>query len=234
MLRNVYLEGTMGQEFGTEFQIYAETVADAIRCLEANIGDKFRKYLIGCHEEDTGFLIDVADNTFDNETELLMPMHEGDITITPMPAGSKSALGKILAAIIIITIAITRPDLFVALAESLSATTGLTITAGNLQLATAFFGVQIGLMGVMQLMAPDPSIDTDGSTNYLYNGPQQNIVQGDPVPVLYGKLRVPGQPVNFELSPVNTSMPAALFNEDGSTSMRDYSAIYSTSHSGSA
>ena len=32
------------------------------------------------------------------------------------------------------------------------------------------------------------------------NGKQQNIIEGDPVPVLYGKLRVPGQTINFETS----------------------------------
>ncbi len=44
MLRNVYLEGSIGEEFGTGFKIYAKTVQDALRCLEANRGSKFKKY----------------------------------------------------------------------------------------------------------------------------------------------------------------------------------------------
>ena len=45
MMRTVYLEGEMGQKFGTGFQIYAETIADALRCLEVNLPD-FKKYFI--------------------------------------------------------------------------------------------------------------------------------------------------------------------------------------------
>ena len=228
MLRNVYLEGTMGQEFGTKFQIYAETVHDALRCLEANMGDKFRKYLINCHEDETGFLVDVADNAIDYEAEMLMPMHEGDITITPMPEGSKSAFGKILAAIVIITLALTPPGqaLLAKMAAGLNAIGLTAVTLEGLTLSVVMIGVNIGLAGIMQMMAPDPSVDQDQQTNYLFNGPEQNVIQGDPVPVLYGKLRVPGQPVNFEVSPVNSRARAAGFNEDGSTFSIDTSAIF--------
>ena len=102
MLRNVYLEGEMGEKFGTGFQIYAESVGDVLRCLDANVGNEIRQYLVDCHNKDIGFVVDVADNSFDDERELLMPMHEGDITITPMPAGSKSAFAKILMAIALV------------------------------------------------------------------------------------------------------------------------------------
>ena len=51
----------MGEKFGTNFQVHAETVQDVLKCVEAN-HPSFRKYLIDCHEEDVGFIIDVADN----------------------------------------------------------------------------------------------------------------------------------------------------------------------------
>ena len=47
-------------------------------------------------------------------------------------------------------------------------------------------------------MAPDPSVDSDQEQSYLFNGQEQNVIEGDPVPVLYGRLRVPGQIINFE------------------------------------
>lgn len=50
------------------------------------------------------------------------------------------------------------------------------------------------------MMAPDPSTDSDQEKSYLFNGAEQNIVSGDPVPLLYGRLRVPGQPISFEVS----------------------------------
>lgn len=221
MLRNVYLEGEMGEKFGTGFQIYAESVSDVIRCLDVNIDGDIRNYLIDCHSKDIGFVVDVADNTFEDEKELLMPMHEGDITITPMAAGSKSAFGKILAAIALV-IVIMNPALL----------PGITMTAGPVVVPTGTFlgmsiattqmvlgaiAINLAMAGIMQMMAPDPAVDTSQPTNYLFNGPQQNTVQGDPVPLLYGRLRVPGQPVNFEISGVNNKQITTSFNENGST-----------------
>ena len=49
------------------------------------------------------------------------------------------------------------------------------------------------------MMAPDPATDKDGPESYLFNGSQQNVSEGDPIPLLYGELRVPGRPINFEL-----------------------------------
>ena len=56
----------------------------------------------------------------------------------------------------------------------------------------------LAMTGLSEMMAPDPSVDIDEEQSYLFNGNQQNILEGDPVPVLYGRLQVPGQPINFE------------------------------------
>ena len=234
MLRKVYLEGEMGDKFGTGFQIYADSVADVMRNLEANLGEEIRGYLVDCHDKDIGFVVEVADNTFDTEAELLMQMHEGDVTITPMPAGSKSALGKILAAIVLVIVAIYVPQMltqFQGVSVGLGAPgSGLTFTAASKTIGT-FMGLQAGtislglglmaaslaMMGIMQMMAPDPAVDQAMPETYLFNGPEQNVVQGDPVPVLYGRLRVPGQPVNFEIAGTGVKKITHSFNEDGSS-----------------
>jgi len=224
MLRNVYLEGEMGEKFGTGFQIYAESVSDVIRCLDVNIDGDIRNYLIDCHSKDIGFVVDVADNTFEDEKELLMPMHEGDITITPMAAGSKSAFGKILAAIALVIVIMNPallPGIEVAFVSAQGAV-GLSGTFMGMSIATTqmvlgAIAINLAMAGIMQMMAPDPAVDTSQPTNYLFNGPQQNTVQGDPVPLLYGRLRVPGQPVNFEISGVNNKQITTSFNENGST-----------------
>ena len=52
-------------------------------------------------------------------------------------------------------------------------------------------------------MAPDPSTDNQQDESYLFQGAGQTIVEGDPVPVLYGKLRVPGRPISFEVKNAN-------------------------------
>ena len=47
------------------------------------------------------------------------------------------------------------------------------------------------------MMAPDPSTDNQQDESYIFQGSKQNIAEGDPVPVLYGELRIPGRTVSF-------------------------------------
>jgi hypothetical protein len=85
----------------------------------------------------------------------------------------------------------------------------------------AFAAVNLGVQGISQLMAPDPSTDADQEKSYLFNGAEQNIIEGDPVPVLYGRLRIPGQPVNFELTGITSSTGYGVTVGSGNTALID-------------
>ena len=230
MMRKVYLEGEMGERFGTGFQINAPTVKDVMRCVECN-HPSFKKYLVDCHEDNIGFEVDVASNNLDYTEEMFMVLKEGDITITPIPAGSKSGGAKIFAAIALIALVaatgglagiggtVTTPLGFGASGSTLTVATtasnaGFLVAAGgglNLGgMALGMLAVNLGLMGLSQVMAPDPATDADQEQNYLFNGNQQNIVEGDPIPILYGQLRVPGQPVNFEVAGIKSNVWRAV------------------------
>jgi len=232
MMRNVYLEGEMGERFGSHFEFNAPTVQDAIKCLDANFPD-LRKYFIDCHENDIGFEVDVANNKLDYEVEILMALQEGDITITPVPAGSKSAVGKILAAIVLVVVAIYAAPLIMGTSfvpgtvaaggtitsMPIAATPGLLGTAGAglsaVQMGLGMMAINLAMAGINQMMAPDPATDGDQETSYLFNGAEQNIIQGDPVPVLYGELRVPGQPMSFEIAGVNARINTLGWDQFG-------------------
>ena len=244
MLRNIYLEGEMGERFGTGFQVNAPKIADVIKCIECNHPD-FRGYLIECHEKNIGFEVDIANNKLDYAEELLMNLQEGDVTITPLAAGSKSGGGKILAAIALAAVAMfAMPALLGSAggvlgggavgggAVGVGATGGagtaglighggafLGIKAGAFKMGLGMLAVNIGMAGITQLMAPDPATDADMEESYLFNGNQQNIVEGDPVPVLYGRLRVPGQPINFEVAGTSSggSIPTSFIGTVGSS-----------------
>ena len=213
MQRNVYIEGEMGELFGKQHYMNAPTVRDVFRLMQAN-HPNFRKYILDCHEKGVGFAIEAAGDELEQAEELLLPLHEGDIIITPVPEGSGGGFKKILLAIAIVTvIAVTGgfggmgafgQGVTFAGTGTTTALGSITITAGaglnTLGLIAAGLSVSLALSGLMEMMAPDPSTDSDQEESYLFNGKQQNIIEGDPVPVLYGKLRVPGQPINFETS----------------------------------
>jgi predicted phage tail protein len=206
MMRKVYLDGEMARKFGSEFTIKATSMAEVFRCLECNFPE-MRQYLIQCHENSIGFLCKEGDKGLQDEEELLLSLAEGDIYISPQPAGSKSGFGKILAAIAIVALVAVGGYLAVGFQAGVTTTGGalaggLSYAAGTLvgQLAIGL-AINLALTGIQQLMAPDPSVDTPdtGEDSYLFRGAEQSILEGDPVPVLYGQLRVPGRSIGFEV-----------------------------------
>ena len=52
--------------------------------------------------------------------------------------------------------------------------------------------------GLLELLSEDPATD-DQDTSYLFSGSSQNINEGDPIPVCYGHLRIPGRQISFEI-----------------------------------
>lgn len=213
MERKIYLEGELGAKFGNEYTMTVNSFSEVFRCLEGNFSN-FRKYLISCQENNIGFVCEVAGAPLKSEAELLLEYKEGDMVVTPLPMGSKSGGAKILAAIAIATLVIMNPALFVnatnaqtvgAMAGSGSMNPGtiaLLQAGASLNVAgliAAGVAVNLAMTGIQQLMAPDPSVDNNQDESYLFQGTGQTLVEGDPVPVLYGKLRVPGRPISLQV-----------------------------------
>jgi predicted phage tail protein len=218
MQRNIYLQGELGERFGRKFVVNTDDYAEIFKCINANRPD-FLPYLRKCHEEDIGFILDTEEGEVEHE-DLLVPVIKGDITLAIAPAGSKKGITKILAAIAIIAVIYFTGGFAglgiggapVGMGTGLTAggmtavvpTTGYFVTAaGGLTLAgsmTVLFAANLALMGIQQIMAPDPAIDkNDGTTNYLFSGGASNAKEGDPIPLLYGELRVPGRPISIEV-----------------------------------
>lgn len=200
MLRKVYLEGEIGDKFGHEFEMDVSSFGEAMSCFETNFED-FRKYLIESSDKGIGFICSVEGKGIEHEDELLLQYPEGSLTIQAVPLGSKSGGLKIIIGVILIAAAIITQQYWL-LAEGavLSGPQALFIYT------TMAVGVSLTLSGIQQLMAPDPSVDgQQQDESYLFGGSQHNIVEGDPVPILYGELRVPGRPISFEIKNANRS-----------------------------
>ena len=60
--------------------------------------------------------------------------------------------------------------------------------------AVMMLGANLALMGLAEMSAPDPDKTTD-DPSYLFNGAENHIEQGQPVPLLYGELTVGGAPI---------------------------------------
>ena len=199
MQHSVYLQGELGERFGNKFIVNTCNYAEVFKCINANRPD-FLPYVRNCHEEDINFIVETEDGTIDH-TDALTPLAKGDITISLVPAGSKSGIGKILAAIAIIAFLVFNPlalagggNLITAAMAGSFGTAGTLAVLGSVQLATS-----LAIAGIQQIMAPDPAVDQDAPTNYLFSGGANNAVEGDPIPILYGELRVPGRPISVDI-----------------------------------
>lgn len=217
MMRNVYLQGELGEKFGNKFSMEVNTHAEIIKCINAN-RPEFKNYLIECDKNDIGFTIEYQNELVDEDT-LLVPLKEGDVTIAIVPAGSKSGVGKIIAAAFLVFFVLPAMgasagyignSMTGAIKAGLGAKGGFTV---------ATMAVNLALSGIQQMMAPDPAVDTDAPENYSFNGNAQNIKQGDPIPILYGELRVPGRPISIDVSNTtplwNGELPDGAGNVDG-------------------
>lgn len=224
MQRKLYLEGELGEKYGHSMTVHAESVSDALRLLEANNPD-FKQYMHDCNDRGIEFGVEIADEEIEHEDEILLPIKTGDITVTAIPAGGGGGFKKVITGLLIIAAVVLAPH--IAAAGSLSgglssfmvmagggfgftgavmASISLTGFAG---MALALVGVSIAMSGLQEMMAPDPATDNDQESSYLFNGAEQNVIEGDPVPVLYGRLQIPGQPVNFEVTNAN---PASSYH----------------------
>jgi predicted phage tail protein len=212
MQRKVYLVGELGEKFGSSFTVHASSYSEVFKCLEAN-HPTFKKYLLDSQEKGVGFTVETAGKFVQEDRELLLPLNTGDITIAALPAGSKSGGMKIFAAMALFFV---LGPLAAQAATASGFASGVTLSAGTVgasaagtfmgltaaQITTAVgtMSLNLALTGLQQLMAPDPSVDAASPTNYLFNGAQQNVVDGDPIPLLYGELIVPGRPISLEIS----------------------------------
>ena len=217
MHRTVYLHGILKDKFGESFYMNAPKYADIINCIDCN-RPGFKEFLLESYQQGVGIDIRTAGVPI-TEKELKLPISSGDVNLTIIPAGSgKKGIGKILLAAVLVVAG-------VATGNAAGASKGMKLLGSTL---TAI-GTNLALAGIQQLLAPDPSEDDEEKEAYLYNGDASLVIEGDPVPILYGKLRVPGQPISIAVYSTSTN---ALNITDNNGNMIDASGDYSVNKEG--
>lgn len=189
MKRKIYLEGELGHLLVPELEADVKNVADAIKLLDANFNGAFKKYLAESDSKGLDFVVEIG-GVEKSEQEIVESVSPGDISFHPVPRGSKSKFTSVVLGIALIGIGLASPE-FLAFGNFTNAQVGMALLG---------IGVNLAMVGLAQLMAPDPSVDKEQPPTYLFDGSQQNVIEGDPVPLLYGELRVPGRPIGFRTS----------------------------------
>lgn len=183
-MKTIVLLGELGKRYGRRHLLDVSSPAEAVRALCANFKD-FAGFVSTSTERNVGYRVITgrADLSVD---ELHNPAGR-TITIAPVIAGAGgSGLGKVLIGALLIAAVVFTGG--VALAAN-----GLVFSGLTAQIAFSV-GVSLALGGVAQMLAPTPkSLDRgvdENKPSYIFDGAQNRSIQGQAVPVGYGRMIV--------------------------------------------
>lgn len=125
---------------------------------------------------------------------IFMPQMAGKLFTATAEMGSVAAQAGLHAGGTLTGVG-TSTATFTGLSASQAAAAGLTISLTPAGMAVAMLGVNLAFMGLAEMSAPDAG-KMESDPAFLFNSANSNIEQGQPVPVLYGKLKIGGTPIS--------------------------------------
>ncbi|AMB48255.1 tail assembly protein [Methylobacterium sp. AMS5] len=192
-MRKIVLHGRLKKLFGGPFNLNVATAGEAVRALAANFPQRFLEALSeGSYEvirgkRSTGMrLVEEHINEF--------RLGSGDLHIVPVTAGSKKS-GGILKTIL--GVALIGVAIFASGGTLAAPLAGLT--AGSMWGTVAMLGVSMALTGVSQMLAKKEQSkdETKKEESFSFSGPGNNTEQGNPVPLIYGRVMTGSLPISF-------------------------------------
>jgi predicted phage tail protein len=188
-LKRIYLHGKLKEKFGQFFDFDIATPREALRALisqlkgfRAAMNEGHYRIVRGALEGGMDLDVDQIDLAFGRCREF---------HIIPVVAGADKAggLGKIVLGVVLVAaaVALSGPGGLGAAAFSIGS---YAVTYGSI----AGVGVALTLAGVASLLTPtfktpDIGQTEDQKPSYLFNGPVNVANQGNPIPLVYGRIR---------------------------------------------
>jgi predicted phage tail protein len=175
-LRTIRLYGKLGAQFGRVHRLAVESTAEAVRALSVLIPG-FERELMTSRDRGIVYACFLGKTNIGRD-QLQLSAGAEDIRIAPILAGAKAGfIQTIVGAALIVA--------------------GVLIAPANPFLGSALIsaGISMTIGGVIQMLSPQQqqssAKDSAGNeASYNFNGPVNTTAQGNPVPVLYGRLIV--------------------------------------------
>lgn len=193
-LRTIKLSGFLGKKFGRVHRLAVDSPAEAIRALSV-IKAGFREFLENSHKNGVAYRFLVGKEALERSElkESIHMRHGMDTTfeLVPIINGAKSSLGQVLFGAVLMVFA------WYAMPAMGFAAVGAAGAASNVVFS---IGMSLALGGVAQMLAPKVKAENkeavENKPSYMMNGAINTIAQGNPVPILYGRMRVGSQVVS--------------------------------------
>jgi predicted phage tail protein len=181
MLRKIKLYGKLAKFIGHRvLEADVATAAEAVRFLLANWPEA------EAHMNDQHYRVSIGTYDIDLE-ELHHPAGAAPISFVPVVAGA-GAVGRIIAGVLLVAVAIAFPLIGVGAAAIAAGT-----TVGAVSASIALTGLSLIIGGISQLLTPTPTISKDEGDprkSFSFSGIQNVSRAGVPVPVVYGETLV--------------------------------------------
>lgn len=204
MLRKVKLRGELGKRFGKVHKLAVDTPAEAIRAL-CVLKTGFRAFLEKSEKYGIRYRFLVKQHALSGDDADSFNMQHGrqtDFILVPVLQGRKGGgLFNIILGAALIGFAFWNPAIL-----------GMTTISSGIFAGVAqmplLMGTALVLGGVSQMLAPTPKIDgpqesPENKPSYLFNGAVNTTQQGQPIPLLYGRLAVGSAVVSARLTDVD-------------------------------
>ena len=225
-MTQVKLMGELGNKFGTDWTSGHKSMREILKLIDCQVEgfkeyiaechDNNIQFTVQNGKE---FMDDSLD-------ELTLNNLKDTVIITPVPAGSGKGLGKLITGLLMLAALFFMPGMGAAFTSGgtagatagsfLSSSTvisggvgtvtlstgtsvaaaiasGATLTTGGMMVA--MLGVNLAMMGLTEMSMPDAG-DMESDPSFLFNGANNNIEQGQPVPLLYGTMKIGGTPLS--------------------------------------
>ena len=182
MLSKIKVYGRLARFLGERtFEAEISSPVEAFKFLLANFPD------LQAHMMEQNYCVKVGNYEI-SETELDIPTGSQEIKIVPVIIGAKKGLGRFLLGAVLIGAAIFLPGAAPAL--GMTGFTAGTAGASLLAVTTANIGLYLALSGAAQMLSPAEELDkeSDDPSSFTFNGVQNTIRAGVPIPVVYGEI----------------------------------------------
>jgi predicted phage tail protein len=180
MLREVKLYGHLRKKFGKLHKFDIERPIEAVLALKANFADFEQELIKGSYK------VYVGDSPVETGADLVL-QGKGAIKIVPIVSGAGNGFGQVLVGAALIAFAYFNP---------------MGLAANSLWLSASMnIGIGLTIGGLSQMLFPQ-TIPNQGAAadNYAFSGPVNTTNQGNPVPILYGRLTVGSQVISSAFS----------------------------------
>lgn len=202
-MAKVVLHGFLADKYGDSFELAVHSVGAAVRLLGAN----FPEFMRDIAGNDNGFHVKVDGVGLGEGRELVENHLCPEIHIVPVIAGAGGNNGftQILTAAVIIVAAYYLGP------------AGASLFSGSTTSAMYAAGASMAISGVIGMLFSTGkqddlanSVVTEDGTNYAFSGPVNTTSQGNPIPILYGKLRVGSQVISASITTVKPDDTSGL------------------------